>query len=219
MDPLDQRAPERYLSVAQEAIHEIIIEKSRFIAYVTPVQDEASAMAFLDRIRQMHREATHVVYAYIIGAGGLLMRFSDDGEPQGTAGVPTLDVLKKQGLTDVLIATVRYFGGTKLGAGGLVRAYGRAASEGIAQAGVCEMVRQERLSVTVDYHFSGAISYWLKEVGWPAEVQYDQAVTYLLDVPACFKAPLLAQIAEKTGGQATYQWGELAYRPLPDIKL
>lgn len=219
MDPHDPRAPERFRSVGGEAIAELLIEKSRFLAYAAPVASEEEARQFIERVRTEHPESTHVVSAYSIGAGGLLMRFSDDGEPQGTAGVPTLEVLKREHLTDVVVATVRYFGGIKLGAGGLVRAYSSAAAEGVRAAGIVEMVRQERLEAVVDYPSSGALSYWLGEVGWPVETRYQAQVTYVLDVPAHLKERLVGVFAEKTGGQAELHWGALAYRPLPELSL
>lgn len=118
-----------YKSVVGEIHIEKTIEKSRFLTYVSHIEDEKDAKAFLSKIRALHPLATHVCYAYIADKTGNLQRFSDDGEPQGTAGLPILGVLKAQNLKETAIAVVRYFGGIKLGAGGLTRAYSGGAAE------------------------------------------------------------------------------------------
>ena len=110
---------------------EKIIEKSRFITYSEHVESEEDARAFIAEIRSQHSLATHVCFAFIADKLGNLQRFSDDGEPQGTAGVPILEVLKAKKLYETVVAVVRYFGGVKLGAGGLVRAYSSAAAENL----------------------------------------------------------------------------------------
>lgn len=213
MNPLDPHAPEYYRSVLRESFHEIIIEKSRFITYVCPVTDEESAKSFIDKIRSKHCEASHVVPAWIIGPAGLLMRASDDGEPQGTAGVPTLEVLRKEELTDVVVATVRYFGGIKLGAGGLIRAYTRAAVEGINAAGICEMTKQKQLTVTISYSDSGSVDHQLGQLGWLAEKSYTDQVHYVLSVPCDWEEPLLQLFANWTAGKASHTWGDTIYAP------
>ncbi len=122
----------QYKSVVGESVAEKIIEKSRFLAYTAHAESEEEAKAFLARVRGMHPLATHVCYGYIADKAGNLLRFSDDGEPQGTAGMPILGVLKAQELKETVIAVVRYFGGIKLGAGGLTRAYAGCAADGVA---------------------------------------------------------------------------------------
>ncbi len=126
-----------YRSVALEAQGEYIEKKSRFIAYVAPVETEADALAFLAQIRTRHADARHNVYAYRVIENNTT-RYSDDGEPQGTAGIPILDVLRKQELQNVILVVTRYFGGILLGAPGLVRAYTAAAVEALEQAGIAE---------------------------------------------------------------------------------
>lgn len=216
MDPKDPRAPATYRSIAVPKDVEIVIEKSRFIAYAAPVESEEAARAFVDNLREQHREATHVVSAWIIGSGGLIMRASDDGEPQGTAGVPTLEVLRKEALTDVVCATVRYFGGIKLGAGGLIRAYTRSAAEVISAAGVVDMVRQKALVVSVPYPMSGTVSHQLEIGGWQPKVRYDSAVHYDLSVPNDLETRLSEAFANWSSGQATLDWGDERYAPKPD---
>ena len=116
-----------YKTIKQPAREEYVINKSRFIGHACPCQTEEQALAFLKRIREEYRDATHNCYAYVIGENAGIMRYSDDGEPQGSAGIPTLDVLRKSGVSNAVIVTTRYFGGILLGAGGLVRAYSTAA--------------------------------------------------------------------------------------------
>ena len=137
-----------YLTVAREAEAEIIIEKSRFIAYVAPVGDKKSAEEFIDHIREMNSDATHNVPVYVVGQDQTVMWSSEDGEPQGTAGAPVLKMLLQEGLSDVCIVITRYFGGIKLGTGGLVRAYTQAAKLALVRAGkamVKDMLLQEMI--------------------------------------------------------------------------
>ena len=124
-----------YKTVADEAETLMIEKKSKFYSHVKPVQNEEEALEFLGRIRSENRDATHNVYAYVIDENNIF-RYSDDGEPSGTAGMPVLDTIRKSGITDVIVVVTRYFGGTLLGTGGLVHAYGASARQGLAEAGV-----------------------------------------------------------------------------------
>ena len=139
------------LTVFGDHESEKIIEKSKFLTYSTHVESEEEARAFIAKIRSMHSLATHVCYAFIADKLGNLQRFSDDGEPQGTAGVPILDVLKNKKLFETAVAVVRYFGGIKLGAGGLVRAYSSSAAENLADADIRSLEMCVQLNITVDY--------------------------------------------------------------------
>ena len=130
---------------------EKIIEKSRFITYCAHVESEEEARAFVAEIRGNHTLATHVCYAFIADKAGNLQRFSDDGEPQGTAGVPMLEVLKNKGLYETAVAVVRYFGGVKLGAGGLVRAYSSCTAECLAVADIRVLEMCAEYDVVVEY--------------------------------------------------------------------
>ena len=130
---------------------EKIIEKSRFLTYSQHVENEEEARAFIAEIRGMHPFATHCCFAFVADKIGNLQRFSDDGEPQGTAGMPILDVLKNKKLFETAVAVVRYFGGIKLGAGGLVRAYSSSASENLAAADIRSLEMCVELAVEVDY--------------------------------------------------------------------
>lgn len=140
-----------YRSVAGEAFAEKVIEKSRFLAYAKHAESEEEARAALAQVCALHPLATHVCYAFIADKAGNLQRFSDAGEPQGTAGMPILGVLKAQDLRETLVAVVRYFGGIKLGAGGLTRAYAGSASAALAAASICNFEMCEELALSVEY--------------------------------------------------------------------
>lgn len=154
-----------YKTVRQGAFAETVEKKSRFIGYCSPVQTEEEAIEFINAVRAKHREATHNVYAYIVRENNV-MRYSDDGEPAGTAGVPVLEVLRKENLTDVAVVVTRYFGGVLLGGGGLVRAYGKSAAKGVAAAGKIEKQFCGVYSVVSDYSSYGKLQYAIAEGGY-----------------------------------------------------
>lgn len=149
-----------YLTISENAKASFIEKRSEFIGYISPVRTNDEAVAFINSIKAEHRKAKHNVYAYILREDNI-SRYSDDGEPQGTAGVPVLDVLKKRGLTDVCVVVTRYFGGILLGGGGLVRAYSHAASLACDAAHIMDMCLCHRLKITADYGMYGKISYLL----------------------------------------------------------
>ncbi|MBQ6213362.1 MAG: YigZ family protein [Ruminococcus sp.] len=149
-----------YLTISENAKASFIEKRSEFIGYISPVRTNDEAVAFINSIKAEHRKARHNVYAYILREDNI-SRYSDDGEPQGTAGVPVLDVLKKRGLTDVCVVVTRYFGGILLGGGGLVRAYSHAASLACDAAHIMDMCLCHRLKITADYGMYGKISYLL----------------------------------------------------------
>lgn len=147
----------QYKTVAKEAQAEQIIEKSKFIAYVKPVESKEEADAFIASIRAQHKTATHNVPAFVIGDQFQLQWASDDGEPQGTSGAPMVQMLVKEGITNVCIVVTRYFGGIKLGTGGLVRAYTSSAKLGLESAGICKMKEMSVMQFKVDYSFLSRI--------------------------------------------------------------
>lgn len=153
-----------YKTIKAESIAEFVEKKSRFIGHITPVTTIEQAITFIEKISKQHYNATHNVFAYSLLAGGVF-RCSDNGEPQGTAGVPVLDVIRKEGLTDVCVVATRYFGGTMLGAGGLVRAYSHTASIAVAAAEVLTMVSCARFTLACDYSFYGTVSYVAPQFG------------------------------------------------------
>lgn len=155
-----------YKSIKNQSSIEIIEKKSRFIADAGVVSNEIEAREFIDEVKCRYREASHHTYAYVIGEKVPAARYSDDGEPHGTAGLPILDVIKGNGLTNTIIVVTRYFGGTKLGTGGLVRAYSRSASECIASARVVSFIPGELINIKTDYHYLGKIKNHLDRSGY-----------------------------------------------------
>lgn len=146
-----------YCTIKSEAKASFIEKKSEFIGHAAPVSDETSALAFLEKIRSLHRRAKHNVYAYSLRENNIV-RYSDDGEPQGTAGLPVLDFLKKNEITDVIVVVTRYFGGTLLGTGGLVRAYTQATKLAIEKAQKVTMRYFADTSIKCAYEYYGKIS-------------------------------------------------------------
>lgn len=153
-----------YRTVAIEAYDEFVEKKSRFIGYVKPVTSQDEATAFINEIKTKHWDATHNVYAYVL-RDGQVRRYSDDGEPQGTAGIPVLDVLLKEKVTDCVVVATRYFGGTLLGTGGLVRAYSHTAKIALDAGGIITMKLCKILNVTCDYNFYGRLNSLIPESG------------------------------------------------------
>ncbi|MCQ2468979.1 MAG: YigZ family protein [Ruminococcus sp.] len=149
-----------YFTISEKAEDSFIEKKSEFIGYIAPVSTNDEAVEFVNSVKARHRKAKHNVYAYILRQDNI-SRYSDDGEPQGTAGVPVLDVLQKRGLTDVCVVVTRYFGGILLGGGGLVRAYSHAASLACDAAHIMNMCLCHRLKIVSDYGMYGKISYIL----------------------------------------------------------
>jgi len=147
-----------YKTVYGEGRAEYVEKKSRFIASVKQVTTEEEAILFVNEVKAKYRDARHNVYAYVVAENNI-SRFTDDGEPSGTAGAPVLDVLLKEGLTDTAIVVTRYFGGTLLGTGGLVRAYGKTAKDGILNAKICEKIYCHELSIRIPYDLHGKIKY------------------------------------------------------------
>jgi len=143
----------RYKTVKKEGVAEQIIEKSRFIAYVKPVSSKEDADDFIAAIRLKHRDATHNVPAMVIGDKMQVQWASDDGEPQGTSGAPMVQMLTKEGITNVVVVVTRYFGGIKLGTGGLVRAYTGSAKLGLAAAGICAVKEMHVFNVKIAYSY------------------------------------------------------------------
>ncbi len=172
-----------YRTPAKTQSAEIIEKKSRFTSYVTPVSCEADAIAFIGHIKTKHYDAAHNVYAYALREDNIA-RFSDDGEPSGTAGLPTLEVIRKEGLFDLCIVTTRYFGGTLLGAGGLVRAYTKSAKHGVDAAGILQKIFCFEYTVRADYTMLGRIQSIAAELGCIlGDTEYSDSVALKIFVP------------------------------------
>ncbi|HLR81461.1 MAG TPA: YigZ family protein [Bacillota bacterium] len=152
-----------YLTVKREGSDEVIIQKSRFIGYVRRVETEQEAIDFIQDIKKKHHDATHNCSAYIIGEHDEIQKANDDGEPSGTAGIPMLEVLKKKKLKDTAVVVTRYFGGIKLGAGGLIRAYSNTTAQAIRTTGIVKRQLMQGFSVTVDYTQLGKLENELRQ--------------------------------------------------------
>lgn len=207
-----------YFTVSAPAEDSFIEKKSEFIGYIAPVKTNDEAVEFINSIRAQHRKAKHNVYAYIL-RGNNISRYSDDGEPQGTAGMPVLDVLQKRGLTDVCVVVTRYFGGILLGGGGLVRAYSHAASLACDAAHIMNMCLCHRLEISTDYNMYGKISYILPAFETITESS-DFGETVLLTVLVLSERldAFLKEITEITNGSASVNdLGEL-YNDFSSVK-
>lgn len=187
-------------SSIKEGVFTLEIKRSEFIAYSFPVGDENEAAEKLAAVRKKHYDARHVCYAYVADVDGMIARFSDDGEPGGTAGKPILDVIKKNGLKKSLIAVVRYFGGILLGAGGLTRAYSDCAAGVVRQCGVVKFTKKSLLGIKTDYSTYKKISAAIKNAGETVSVEYDSSVTAVLACDNAEKSRTL--LVEMTKGTA-----------------
>lgn len=154
---------EPYLTIAKNTTYEQTIKKSRFICSIARVSSEEEAQQFITSIQAANKKATHNCFAYMIGDNDRIQRESDNGEPSGTAGIPILESLKLAKIHNVVAVVTRYFGGIKLGAGGLIRAYSNTATEAIHQAGLVQRIKQAILKITVTYALHDPLLYYLKE--------------------------------------------------------
>lgn len=207
---------ENYITVGSSANAEILINKSRFIGHAARAETEAEAIAFIDSIKTKHRQATHNCSAYIIGEHDSIQKANDDGEPSGTAGVPMLEVLKKQGLKDTVLVVTRYYGGIKLGGGGLIRAYGKSASEAIAASGVVERRLHHLMKVSIDYTWLGKMENEIRQSDYPlAGIDYSDAVVLSIHVPVEKEQQFIDWINELTNGQAEIESAHSEFLEFP----
>ncbi|WP_339215247.1 YigZ family protein [Solibacillus sp. FSL W8-0372] len=193
-----------YLTVKDYGESEIIISKSRFLTYVNRAETEEEALLFIEKIKKMHAGATHNCSCYLVGEHDQIQKANDDGEPSGTAGVPMLEVLKKQGLKDTVVVVTRYFGGIKLGGGGLIRAYGKATTEGIAAAQVVERKLHYLMKIGIDYGFLGKIENEIRSSHYMLQdILYAENVEVCVHVLKEEEQIFTDWITELTNGQAT----------------
>lgn len=191
-----------YYTVSEAAEASFIEKRSEFIGYIAPVKTDEEAVNFINTIKAKHRKAKHNVYAYILRKDNI-SRYSDDGEPQGTAGVPVLDVLQKRVLTDVCVVVTRYFGGILLGGGGLVRAYSHAASLACDAAHTMDMCLCHRLKICTDYGMYGKLTYILPNFETiTVNSDFADSVTLELLVLSEKLSALISEITEITNGSA-----------------
>ena len=187
---------------------EIVEKKSRFIATVRPVETEEEAVAFINETKKKYWDARHNCSAFVIGEKQELTRCSDDGEPAQTAGRPMLDVLLKEGVTNVAVVVTRYFGGVLLGTGGLVRAYQKSVQEGLAASKVIEKRNGNLLYINTDYNGVGKLQYLFGQKGISiVESEYAADVRITILVPEERKQEIEKAIIEQTNGTAVLEWG------------
>ncbi len=200
---------DKYNTVAAEATSEFTEKKSRFISHISPVSCESEALDYIEKIKKQYWDARHNVYAYIIGNNSDLQRYSDDGEPQGTGGIPMLEVLRGEKLTNTVAVVTRYFGGTLLGTGGLVRAYTKGAKDGITAAGIITKVLYTRINVTVDYTAGGKVQYAILQGGYRLEdTIYTENICYVVFIEKPEKDIFIKNITNLTGGKAKIDIGD-----------
>lgn len=192
--------------------HEIVIEKSRFICHIQRAVSEEEAQAFIQSIKKQHWNATHNCSAYLIGEHDLIQKANDDGEPSGTAGVPMLEVLKKRKLKDTVVVVTRYFGGIKLGAGGLIRAYGKSVSEAINHVGIVERCLMRTMHTTIDYTWLGKVENELRVSSFQLkDIHYAEDVIFETYVEETQKEQFIERMTELTNGKSVTKEGELIY--------
>lgn len=199
---------EEYKAVYEGGEGELIEKKSRFIATVIPAESEEEALAFIEAMKKKYWNATHNCSAYVIGEKGQLKRCSDDGEPSGTAGRPMLEVLEGEGIRNVAVVVTRYFGGTLLGTGGLVRAYSASVKAGLASSVIITKIPGVKLKIETDYTGLGKIQYLLGEMGIRTlDSQYTDHVELDVLVPETMLERVKEELIEGTNGQAKLEEG------------
>lgn len=208
---------EKYKILWEGGEGELVEKKSRFIATTKPVESEEEALAFIESMRKKYWDARHNCFAYCIGEQNQLQRCSDDGEPSQTAGRPMLDVILGEEVHNICVVVTRYFGGTLLGTGGLVRAYSGAVQEGLKNSRIMEKCLGHRLDIGIDYTGIGKIQYILAQCQITTlDTQYTDAVEVSVMVPHSKLASLKAEIIEGTNGRARLVEGEEVYYGVVD---
>ncbi|MFE2031680.1 YigZ family protein [Streptomyces scopuliridis] len=203
---------EQYRTVARAGVHETEINRSRFICALAPVATEEEAQEFVARIRKEHPTATHNCFAYVIGADASVQKASDDGEPGGTAGAPMLQMLMRREVRYTAAVVTRYYGGVKLGAGGLIRAYGGAVGEALDAVGTLTRQRFRLATVTVDHQRAGRLENDLRATGRVVrDVRYAEAVTIEIGLPDSEVPAFRAWLADTTAGTAVLELGGEAF--------
>ncbi|MET9432475.1 MULTISPECIES: YigZ family protein [unclassified Streptomyces] len=203
---------EQYRTVAREGVHETEINRSRFLCALAPAATEQEAQDFVARVRREHPTATHNCFAYVIGADAAVQKASDDGEPGGTAGVPMLQMLLRRDMRYVAAVVTRYYGGVKLGAGGLIRAYGGVVGEALDALGTVTRRRYRLATVTVDHQRAGKLENDLRATGRAVrDVRYAEAVTIEVGLPDADVGNFRAWLADATAGTAALELGGEAY--------
>ncbi|MBU7454966.1 YigZ family protein [Leuconostoc fallax] len=207
----------QYLTIQpQQFTWEQDIKKSRFILNIARVTTEEQAQAFINQMNKQHHKATHNVFAYMLGDTDHIQRYSDNGEPSGTAGVPMLEVLQKRGLHDIVAVVTRYFGGIKLGAGGLIRAYSGTVADGLTQTTLVQRVTRQAITITTSYKNHPILEHWLTEHDFEImRTEYDTAVHIVVPVAEATVTDFIAQVTDLLAGNATTSIGETIFFEIP----
>lgn len=201
-----------YKTLHEFGTDEITIEKSTFIGYAKPIKTEEEAVEFINEIKKKHKDARHNVWAYTVGKSMNIQRYSDDGEPQGTAGIPTLEVIKKEDLRDVVVVVTRYFGGIKLGAGGLVRAYTKGAKLGLEAGKIIEKVMYQEVRIKIDYNQLGKVQNEIMNMGYfIKDTIYEENVEIVVYSRSNEVEDIITKITDITSATADIQIGEELY--------
>jgi uncharacterized YigZ family protein len=204
---------QKYRTIGSFGETEIIIQKSRFICRAKRVESEEEAVQFVHDISKQHWDATHNCYAYLVT--DLIQKSSDDGEPAGTAGRPILEVIHAKELLYTAIVVTRYFGGIKLGAGGLIRAYSQGAAAAIEAAGIIERVMHQQVLLTFDYSFMGKMEHELHKTGYLLDSpQFTDVVTWPVWTPLGDEKQLIEQVTNWTHGQAKIALGKQEFKEI-----
>lgn len=194
---------------------EVIINKSKFIGYSSPINNEDDAFKFIESIKTKHRDATHNVYAYVLGEDSNIQRFNDDGEPSGTAGIPVLEVIKKENLRNMVVVVTRYFGGIKLGGGGLIRAYTKGAKIAIDAGVIVDMTIHKMVNIIIAYTLLGKMENFLNLNGFKTEeIIYKEDVEIYLYVTNSMIEQFNQDVMNITNGNVDISYGEEKYIPL-----
>jgi len=209
-----------YKSIHKIGRDEIIINKSKFIGSASPVANEAEALEFIEKIRKEFKDATHNVYAYVIGENSNIQRYSDDKEPSGTAGMPVLNVIMQENLRNVVVVVTRYFGGILLGAGGLVRAYTRGAKIGLESGIIIDKKLYYTVSFSIDYTLLGKMDNELMKNEFIVKSKdYAEQVIFHLVVKEGETDKINNLVMEITSGKAEVSVGQAAFYSIKDGEI
>lgn len=205
-----------YLTIHHSSRDEVIIQKSRFIGCAAPCETEEDALEFIRSVHDRYRDARHWCYAYVIGQNRGIMRYSDDGEPSGTAGMPMMDVIKNSGVVNCCVVVVRYFGGVLLGTGGLVRAYTQGCKLALQASGIIRMELTDVRECRVSYAAWNMIQHALQNTSFSLDrVEYSDTVSFLLCTKAEDTVSAVSMIDNLTEGKARWKEIGIKYTPWP----
>lgn len=203
---------QKYRTIKEDNQHKVEIKKSRFICFLKRIETEEEAKAFVQQIKKEHWKANHNCSAFVLGDHHEIQRSSDDGEPSGTAGVPMLEVLKKNDLINVCAVVTRYFGGTKLGAGGLIRAYSGSVAQAIVHTGIVEGRLQQEVFVQLDYSNWGKMENFIASENLAVkDTQFTDRVVVTCMVDENQVDDFEAQVTDLLNGQVSFTTGEVTY--------